>query len=169
MIKILVKPVLINTNESMIHLSHGKLLIESIEPTGESYLYKSVPKEIVLITVEYDDIKKGDYCVHTNGYLIKVNEIYEDSGELSFIPLSDDVYCNKVTYHSISGYKKVIAKHSELPEEYIQQFIDNYNNGIVRVIEIEMEDYLTEEFALKGSFRNYRAKLTNGFVTIINY
>ena len=41
--------------------------------------------------------------------------------------------------------KKVIATQSQIPPEYIQQFIEEYNKGEVKDIEIEMEVFFEED------------------------
>ena len=100
-------PVLVNVNESMLHLSHGKLLIESIVPTGKSNLYKSTPVEIILI--DYDvKIESGDeyYDYYNKDQVVQI----------CHYPRGLDEGCSKVITHQ-----------SELPDDYIKNFIISFN------------------------------------------
>lgn len=66
-------------------------------------------------------------------------------------------------------YGKMKEGLPQLSPEFQQAWVREANNGtpIVDAM-MEMEDYLTEELALKGSFTNYRPKFNpQGFVTIL--
>lgn len=70
--------------------------------------------------------------------------------------------------------KKVVVRQSQLPEEYIQRFVEEYNSGNVKDVEIEMEGILPPvggQTCGGGAvvyFIGYKPKLTNGFVTIVD-
>lgn len=71
---------------------------------------------------------------------------------------------------------KVIATQNQLSPEYIQQFIKEYNNDTVKDIEILMEESCCDN-KVNGGINSpdcchkhiIQPKLTNGFITIINY
>ena len=122
-----VRPVLVESKESTLHLSHGKLLITSIESIGKSDLYKSMPQELILISLEDEEINIGEVGLDLrDNTLFEVKRIltnHYESGILSF----QKSYC-----------KKVIARQSQIPQEYISKFIEQYNNGCVEDFEIEV-------------------------------
>lgn len=113
-----VRPLLIDSKESTLHLSHGKLLITSIESTGKSDLYKSIPQELILISLEDEKIEVG-------------NEFYSSKYETIDVLASNGVIDEFTSF-------KVIARQSQIPPEYISKFIEQYNNGCVEDLEIEM-------------------------------
>ena len=64
-------------------------------------------------------------------------------------------------------WRKVIATQPQLSPEYLQQAISEYNNGGMKDVEIEMEEYTDGN----GMYRNgklFQPRLTNDFVTIVN-
>lgn len=107
--------------------------------------------------------------------------------ELIFISLNPDekikdgdlVYDKEAKYIRILNYKwnetdfdvKVIATQSQIPPEYIQQFIEEYNINSVKDIDIEMEEYDHDEewSEISGAYETcrYRPKLINGFISIV--
>lgn len=144
--------------------------------------------QLVLVSADSKEkINVGDNAISDSGYLIKVHSIV--GNELSFIPLTHDVYCNTETYHKIKDYTKVIATQEQISEAYIEQFVIEYNKGTVKDIEIELEE-APKTFEVSSGFRGYRCnicskwsydkediekqchctsiKLTDGFVTIVN-
>jgi hypothetical protein len=93
----------------------------------EKNIYK-IGKELFITSDE--DLKKGDYAIDSNGYLIKINQFSED--ELSFIPLKKDVYCNTETWHKIKWYKKIILTTDQdldgvqaIDDEFLEWFVKN--------------------------------------------
>ena len=164
-----VRPILVESKESTLHLSHGKLLITSIESTGKSDLYKSIPQELILISLEDEEIEENDYY-----YFSKSNSLHKHLGTL---PL------NKYKHDGDKCFK-VIARQSQIPQEYISKFIEQYNQGCIEDLEIEMEkcwinsdnvkgNSFTEVAKFEPSINDFDAvliiqpKLTNGFVTIV--
>ena len=154
-----VRPVLVESIESTLHLSHGKLLITSIESTGKSDLYKSIPQELILISLENEKIEEGDTFVNDYGEIIVATK-----------EIAEQLYFPK---------KKVIARQSQIPTEYISKFIEQYNNGCVEDLEIVMENRVikhipwSKELESKYDYEKgypvtgYVPKLTNGFVSIV--
>lgn len=66
---------------------------------------------------------------------------------------------------------KVIAIQSQLSPEYIQQFVEEYNKCEIKDVEIEMEDWCDyDDDCTWGGLdkADYRIKLTNNFITIVN-
>jgi len=64
--------------------------------------------------------------------------------------------------------KKIIATTDKslglpgIPPDFIDICVKPYNDGApIKKCMVEMEDYLTEDLALKGSFTNYRIKTDN--------
>ena len=168
-----VRPILVESKVSTLHISHGKLLTRSIKPTSKSDLYKSIPQELILISLEDEEIKVGEIGLDLrDNTLFEVKRIltnHYESGILSF----QKSYC-----------KKVIAHQSQISPEYISKFVEQYNNGSVEDLEIEMEHYWINSDSIKGNFftevakfepsinqydaiLNNRPKLINGFVTIV--
>ena len=70
---------------------------------------------------------------------------------------------------SMSYDRKVIATQDQLPNEYIQQFVEEYNKGEVKDVEIEMTTTTYDDWMENGTSPVYpKPKLTMGFITIIN-
>lgn len=68
--------------------------------------------------------------------------------------------------------KKIIATQNQLPTEYIQQFIEEYNEGGVKDVEIEMNQLTGyDEYGVpmdqNGNIFEDKPKLTNGFITVV--
>lgn len=174
-----VRPVLVESIESTLHLSHGKMIITSIESTGKSDLYKSIPQELILISLEDEKIEVGDefYCSDRTNYA----HLFTCSGHTdnTHLQVKSD---NEYGYGdwAICYSKKVIARQSQIPTEYISKFIEQYNNGCIEDLEIEMEElyfhgsgyYKAEQLSPVAQekydfMKELKPKLTNGFVTIV--
>lgn len=155
-----VRLVLVESKESTLHLSHGKLLITSIKSTGKSDLYKSIPQELILISLENEKIEEGDWK-----YNPKLNEIWQHNRKNK--GLSEELQ-NTISNETA----KVIAHQSQISPEYISKFIEQYNNGCVEDLAIEMETKTYQpcdnNYEKCGEpFNIDEPKLTNGFVTVI--
>ena len=104
--------------------------------------------------------------------------------ELILISLENENIEEKDLYFVDNGIKRVvIATQSQLSEEYIAKFIEQYNNGKVDDVEIEMQEWnkakMPKDFLkyiepgcglpiIAGSEEvYYKPKLTNKFVTIV--
>jgi hypothetical protein len=147
----LCKPILIDDEENIykdeLSLFDDKLIINSKLKSS------SDTKQIILISLDKnDEIKSGDLI--TNGNIIIV---------------APDI-------DGFIGFRKVIATQDQLPPEYIQQFIEEYNNGKIEDIEIEIEELLTKVYDNIGGHpgghweeNGFKPLLTNGFITIIKY
>lgn len=65
--------------------------------------------------------------------------------------------------------KKIIAKQSQIPSEYISKFINEYNTGMVNDIKIKGESILcNNEINFDMRIYSFNPKLKNGFITIDN-
>jgi len=63
--------------------------------------------------------------------------------------------------------KKIIAKQSQIPSEYISKFINEYNTGMVNDIKIKGESILcNNEINFDMRIYSFNPKLKNGFITI---
>ena len=143
------------------------VLIESKEPTNiflfpNNKLFwnneEGVFKQLIFISLEDDKIKEGD--LFYTGKSIKICAKYDDC--LGYY--TDD---GNTFLYIQPNHRKVITLQPQIPETYIQQFIEEYNNGEVKDVEIEMEEDGDCEIGGR-EYINYLPKLTNGFVTIIN-
>ena len=140
-----VRPILVESKESTLHLSHGKLLITSIESTGKSDLYKSIPQELILISLEDEKIEEGEYLNLAHRVIVQP---------------SDLEWANS----NSNNLKKVIARQSQISPEYISKFIEQYNKDCIKDLDIEMEN----KIAIDGhTVIGIEPKITNGFVTIV--
>ncbi len=114
----------------------------------ESSAGKDSYQELILISLDPDEkIGVGEYYLHE----------YTNYSE---------IVKNTSTRH-YGGKSKIIVRQSQLPDEYIQQFISEYNRGGVVDVLIEME-VITEpvQDGDWNKYTQYLPKLTNGFITI---
>ena len=109
-------------------------------------------KQLILISLD-DEIKVGD------------KHYFE--GEVKYTTKQTIEYLNS---SGDNTFKKVIATQEQISPEYIQQFIEEYNKGKVKDFEIEMKDWCDYDDNPCGGLDkpDWRPKLTNGFVTIVN-
>ena len=92
-----------------------------------------------------------------------VYEVYKRNDKLGFFRFRN-VF---ISFDKQNSAKKVIATQPQLSPEYIQQFIEEYNKGEVKDVEIEMEWTLgNEEDDNQNLIPVLVPKLTNGFITI---
>ena len=121
--------------------------------------------ELILISLEDEKIEEGEYLNLAHRVIVQP---------------SDLEWANS----NSNNLKKVIARQSQIPLEYISKFIEQYNQGCVEDLEIEMEKYWINSDNVKGnsftevakfepSINDFDAvliiqpKLTNGFITIV--
>lgn len=145
------QPLVFSTNK------HGGLFksehYSPMKEMGDSY------KQLVLISLE-DEVKVGD-------------RVYDEFRNCLWTK-SKRIKCNGKIY------KKVVATQEQLPSEYINIFIQQYNKGAVEDVEIEMEikDVPLDNdlhCASDGGYyskpthyeRICKPKLINGFVVIV--
>ena len=146
----LCKPVLVETKEpTTIFKDHSGLYCTGLEPqTGHSINSCVTGYKLILISLDPDEkIEVGDMFYDTYSKNI-------GKATVNFGRVGDD--------HA----KKIIATQFQLSPEYIQQFIEEYNKGEVKDVEIEME-YNEDRIVDGKDIGDYRVSLTNGFVTII--
>lgn len=120
------------------------------------------PQQLILISLDPDEN-------------LELNEkVYIELGEFSRITRITNLD-NGHPVFSISieegqakreSLKRIIANQSQLSHEYTQQFIEEYNRGEVKDVEIEMEEIGNWRH---GEFVHTKdiPKLTNGFITIV--
>lgn len=99
------------------------------------------------------------------------DKVYLDLGENSRITTIKNLNGSHPIFNIDCGcakresLKKIIAKQSQIPSEYISKFIDEYNTGMVNDIKIKGESILNNEII---SIYKFNWKLKNGFITIDN-
>lgn len=132
--------------------------------------------------------RKGDLVISPTGLGIHISDIeysVHNKQQLILISLENekievgDTYFNIVSNEMVevdftidyeqNHCKKVIATQSQISPEYIAKFVEQYNNGKVDDVEIEVlimnegytdvNDYPYQEIDIP--------KLTNGFITIV--
>lgn len=161
---ITVKPVLVESNEPtnlLINTINGRLLFDC----QDVIKIHAKHQQLILIGITCKErIVIGDrfYCVEENNLSVGL-----------YICDNDNVYCA----NCLDVCHKVIATQDQIPESYIQQFISEYNGGVVNDVVIEM----VETFCVSGGLRpigelggkglqhhNHSfPKLTDGFITIV--
>ena len=139
---------------------HSQLEIDTISIGKLSYEAKQYhckhPQELILISLEDEEIEEGDKFVH---HWFNENSTNKDRIVIS---TADENTNDKKHRKSFIG--KVIARQSQISPEYISKFIEQYNKGCIEDLEIEMEN----KIAIDGhTVIGIEPKLTNGFVTIV--
>lgn len=121
--------------------------------------------ELILISLEDEMIEEGEYLNLAHRVIVQPTDLE---------------WANS----NSNNLKKVIARQSQIPPEYISKFIEQYNQGGVEDLEIEMEkcwinsdnvkgNSFTEVAKFEPSINDFDAvliiqpKLTNGSVTIV--
>ena len=128
--------------------------------------------QLILVSLDSEEIVVGDLGyinIGVNGTIGMVS--YDTKYRTWDLTTEDNVHYPFTTKEYIN---KVIVTQTQIPESYIQQFIEEYNSGVVKDVVIEMEengviypemtDNTYSEYAAKCI---YKPKLTNGFITII--
>ena len=170
-----VRPVLVEIKFNSIEEMQGDIILRNdkiytCEQLNILQLHKKESNdkvfELILLSLESEKIEIGD-------------KYLDDCGLIRESVTSDEDY-----WESRPDYKKVIARQSQIPSEYIFKFVEQYNNGCVEDLEIEMEkcwinsdnvksNSFTEVAKFEPSINDFDAvliiqpKLTNGFVTIV--
>ena len=177
-----VRPVLVESKDI-----HSQLEIDNIYINKLSYELKQYhckhPQELILISLEDEKIEVGDEFIELDIYKTRssyINKIYIcDVGNTETFILTKDI-----NFPFPENCKKIIARQSQIPLEYISKFIEQYNKGCIEDLEIEMEkcwinsdnvkgNSFTEVAKFEPSINDFDAvliiqpKLTNGFVTIV--
>jgi len=147
---------------NLIVLDEDKKLYQ-IPENSLGRIFKYGYKEIILISLDTNDkIEVGDTVLTPNNYVTKV---YGKLGEL--------LECSGDGEYDESELKKVIATQKQLSPEIINQFIQQYNKGEVKDVNIEMEEIEIEDYTdttvdMYDQDIEYEPKLINGFINIIN-
>lgn len=163
----LVRPVLFELNKN-IQSGNNRLFIDKFSKLfiNNSFSFNNIVElqltrqQLILISLEDDKIENGDICYDELNHVVNVYKPYP--GRQNY------------------NVKKVIATQDQLSPEYISKFIKEYNDGCVKDVEIEMEElyfhgsgyYKAEELSQTEKeryifMREYKPKLTNGFITIV--
>ena len=171
---------LLPTEKSLLHVSNNKL-IESIESTKASDLYKSTPHHLYINIPQSDldisKIKEGDWV-----YLKTIDKCGQ-IGRYSFdkkynthnLTTIDGIH---YPFSSIEYFKKIIATTDEslvlrnntafasllpsIPQSFIEHYITEFNKGnVTKQVEVELEEYDHEEewSEISGAYETYRLRL----------
>jgi hypothetical protein len=154
-----VRPILFEmNNESDIFRKKGSDLLEY--ELYNKYQGAYIGYQLIFISLNPDEkIEKGDLFYDTHSKII-------NNASVNFGRIGND------------SAKKVMATQDQIPEEYIQQFISEYNENNVNDVKIECEElckygriilpkspYNNESNSDMSIYFN-RPKLTNGFISI---
>ena len=144
-----VRPVLVESKERTNIFNHdNKLIFDNL--LGEKWSLGKY-QELILISLENEKIEEGELVYH---FASKECCIYPNGG-----------------FPSNKHCAKVITHRSQILPEYISKFIEQYNNGCVEDVEIEMDYFPTMGKIIGDEVfpgpNIYYPKLTNNFVTII--
>jgi len=111
---------------------------------------------LILISLDPNEkIEEGDKFMDSEGFLRICTEKKSNIGIIRWCDGSD----------VLASCRKVIATQSQLSPEYIKQFIEEYNKGEVKDIEVEMENY--SNCGIQELDSIFVPKLTNGFTIIV--
>ena len=156
-----VRPILVETKEKsrICHLTAKGKEFNDLRflDIAIPIILDSINYELILISLEDEEIGEGDwYC-----YL-------SYKGDYKLKQYNEEKHFNEdpcITLANLKA-KKVIARQSQISPEYISKFIEQYNNGNVEDLEIEME-FTRQLLAHNNILEGEEPKLTNGFVIIV--
>lgn len=138
--------------------------------TGAEYrrmvLIGWVPMELDLISLDPDEkIEEGDTgYINIGGGTIGVIS-YDKEYKTWDLTTSNNIHYPFSTREYI---KKVIATQSQLSPEYISKFVEEYNNGCVLDLEIEITNPTYDDWMENGASPVFpKPKLTNNYITIV--
>ena len=155
----LVRPVLVETNEknSLLWSYKGRRLYYNQANFND--LDETIYYQLILISLEDEKIEVGDKCFNANNPTDVINNI---------INIDSNTSCLNANSFKES-WKKIIAAQDQLSPEYIAKFVEQYNNGEVNDVEIEV--YTMNEGYTDVNDYPYQEinilKLSNGFISII--
>jgi hypothetical protein len=154
--------ILLASDKSFIHLSHNKL-ITSIEETGVSDLYKSIPQHLYVISNEFIKEKeyffdKKDNCIYRSvdeqnaNSINETRELYDIERYYKIIATTNDKISinlgkEKHVAPTNSNYDQIYTRLCPYPkpsQEFIEHFISQYNKGNV-LSKVEVEYGYNEE------------------------
>lgn len=167
--KKLCKPILIKSDKhsDIINVAEIQQLFQRSKITNNEDLLNNLGFDQQLILISFDEDEK---IMHNDKwiYICPVNGIDYDSNNEPIITnhIPDSInWFDKL--HDKKNYHKVIATQEQLPPEYIQQFIEEYNRGEVKDVEVVMTWKKDRHGDGRQFFKsNPFPKLTNGFITI---
>ena len=191
----LCRPILLQTKDLHSQLEIDDISVGKLSYELKQYYCKN-PQQLILVSLDlYEKIEVGDKIYSVLYGLGEIVRDYGGIDSERNRPLiakfensttQQSYHRNgiwqKGKYEDVSAHncRKVIATQSQLPKSYIQQFIKEYNKGEVKDTEIEMEElyfhgsgyYKAEELTFSERekhipMREYKPKLTNGFITIV--
>jgi hypothetical protein len=161
---------------------YGQLFINNSFSVYNIIELQLTRQQLIFISLDPDEeIKKGDKFYHVGRCeMFTVHQISENG--LTKTIICEDIFRlpNDKLEFTISDCKKVIATQDQLSPVFIKHFVEEYNKNDVKDVEIEMESnfyihkpmgkYWQDEPVKMKSLSNwgdYKPKLTNGFVTIV--
>ena len=120
--------------------------------------FKNCYYQLILISLDPEEnIEEGDLK-----YNSKLNTIWKHNRESKELP-------DNIKHITSIDTVKVIATQEQLSQEYIKQFVEEYNKGCVNDLEIEMEEdgYIINKSFPASVKQRLVVKLKNRFVTIV--
>lgn len=151
------------------------VLVESKEEPNIGDLCKSPRYQNKVLIFGTFENSYQDECKKYQLILISLeDEKIEDSNEKYFESYNGMIkVITDKNVKSIGNYYNIVARQSQIPPEYISKFIEQYNSGCVKDVEIEMVDngYEVDMEGIGGCeigwMPKFEPKLINGFITII--
>lgn len=161
------RPVLVYTNKEV----HNCYMFDNLEyQTDKIFSINGLEYRLVLVSIEPDEkIEVGDLVYEKNlNTEESIYEVCEKNGKLGFFRFRN-VF---ISFDKQNSAKKIIATQDQIPESYIQRFVEEYNEGQIKDLEIEWErlegEYLTELDDCPYCKPISRPKLIDGFVTMVD-
>lgn len=141
----------------------GKILI--FGNFENSYQDECKKQELILISLDPDDkIEEGELVYIDLAENSRITKVISLEGKHPIYNIDIEEGCAQLT-----SLKKIVAIQSQLSPEYRMQFIEEYNKGEVKDVEIELE--ITVKTVKNNGWlyetTEHQSKLTNGFITIV--
>ncbi len=135
--KKLCRPILLSTKNAHSQLEIDDLTVGKLSYESKQYHCKN-PRQLILISLDPDEeIEVGNQIYYPNIGVVKVVEIEKLIGYSNYKFETADEKC--WICDLTNETKNVIATQDQLSPKYIQQFIEEYNKGEVKDVEIESE------------------------------
>lgn len=141
----------------------------------QEYLKTSNRYSQHLYILSDDKIKEGDWVIEyqkgdEQGTVQQIKNEYVLAPDIQkkIVATTDRSIRRDSSVVSVNNPRHVF-KVGHIPESFIQSYIKAYNEDKpITEVDLEMEDYLTEELAIKGSFTNYRIKTRHNNTVIVH-
>jgi hypothetical protein len=141
-------------------------------------------QQLILISTEpYYNIQPGDKVLCTINNKITKCRLKQKSTEdvksfgmnVGSIDTTDYYFGDSLIPSLVYNYKKIIATQEQLPNDYIQRFIQEYNSENVKDVEVEVFEDIVKVYDNIGGHpgghwesNGFKPKLTHGRITIVD-